>query len=64
MKAEKTGARGVQGSAEGGQIIGFLMGFAIYLVVLLYGGAIMNGVLEEKRDKRADVDTDNEATVE
>jgi ABC-2 type transport system permease protein len=55
LKAEKTGARGVQGSAEGGQIIGFLMGFAIYLVVLLYGGAIMNGVLEEKRDKIVEV---------
>ena len=55
LKAEKTGARGVRGSAEGGQIIGFLMGFAIYLVVLLYGGAIMNGVLEEKRDKIVEV---------
>jgi ABC-2 type transport system permease protein len=55
LKAEKTGARGVRGSAEGGQVIGFLMGFAIYLVVLLYGGAIMNGVLEEKRDKIVEV---------
>ena len=55
FRAEKTGGRGVSGSAEGGQIIGMLMGFAIYLAVLLYGGAIMNGVLEEKRDKIVEV---------
>lgn len=55
LRSEKTGARGVSGSAEGGQIIGMLMGFAIYLAVLLYGGAIMNGVLEEKRDKIVEV---------
>jgi ABC-2 type transport system permease protein len=55
IEAEKTGGRGVTGSAAGGQAIGFLMGFAIYLVVLLYGAAIMNGVLEEKRDKIVEV---------
>ena len=31
------------------------MGFAIYLVIALYGAAIMNGVLEEKRDKIVEV---------
>jgi ABC-2 type transport system permease protein len=55
LDAEKTGGKGVSGSAEGGQMIGFLMAFAIYLVVLLYGAAIMNGVLEEKRDKIVEV---------
>jgi ABC-2 type transport system permease protein len=55
IDAEKTGGKGVTGSAEGGQAIGFLMSFAIYLVVLLYGAAIMNGVLEEKRDKIVEV---------
>ena len=55
LQAEKTGGRGVTGSAEGGQMLGFLMAFAIYLVVLLYGAAIMNGVLEEKRDKIVEV---------
>lgn len=55
LEAEKTGGKGVTGSAEGGQMIGFFMAFAIYLVVLLYGAAIMNGVLEEKRDKIVEV---------
>ena len=55
IEAEKTGGKGVTGSAEGGQAIGFMMSFAIYLVVLLYGAAIMNGVLEEKRDKIVEV---------
>jgi ABC-2 type transport system permease protein len=55
LDAQKTGGKGVTGSAEGGQMIGFFMAFAIYLVVLLYGAAIMNGVLEEKRDKIVEV---------
>jgi ABC-2 type transport system permease protein len=55
LEAEKTGGKGVTGSAAGGQMIGFFMAFAIYLVVLLYGAAIMNGVLEEKRDKIVEV---------
>jgi ABC-2 type transport system permease protein len=55
MDAQKTGGKGVTGSAEGGQAMGFLMAFAIYLVVLLYGAAVMNGVLEEKRDKIVEV---------
>lgn len=55
LEAQKTGGKGVTGSAEGGQVLGFLMAFAIYLVVLLYGAAVMNGVLEEKRDKIVEV---------
>jgi ABC-2 type transport system permease protein len=55
LEAEKTGAKGVRGSAAGGQMIGLFMAFAMYLVVLLYGAAIMNGVLEEKRDKIVEV---------
>jgi ABC-2 type transport system permease protein len=55
LEAEKTGSKGVRGSAAGGQMIGMFMAFAMYLVVLLYGAAIMNGVLEEKRDKIVEV---------
>ena len=55
LYAEKVGKRGLRGSAEAGRILGFLMGFAIYLVIALYGAAIMNGVLEEKRDKIVEV---------
>lgn len=49
--ASKIGADGAQGSAEGAMIVGMAMGFAMYLMVLLYGAAIMNGVVEEKRDR-------------
>jgi len=55
LHAEKTGKRGMQGSAQAGRVLGFLMGFAIYLVIALYGASIMNGVLEEKRDKIVEV---------
>lgn len=55
LVAEKTGSKGIRGSAEGGQMIAFFMSFAMYMAVLLYGAAIMNGVLEEKRDKIVEV---------
>ena len=55
MNAEKIGKRGVKGSAAAGQVIGYFMTFAIYLVTALYGAAIMNAVLEEKRDKIVEV---------
>jgi ABC-2 type transport system permease protein len=51
LEAIKTGDRGAGGSAESAIILGMAMGFAIYLVVLLYGAAVMNGVVEEKRDR-------------
>ncbi|MGQ0563057.1 MAG: ABC transporter permease [Gemmatimonadota bacterium] len=55
FKAEKTTGRGMRGNAAAAQIMAMLMGFAIYLVIALYGAAIMNGVLEEKRDKIVEV---------
>jgi ABC-2 type transport system permease protein len=51
LESTKTGDQGATGSAEATSVLGFLMGFAIYMVVLLYGAAVMNGVLEEKRDR-------------
>lgn len=55
FKAEKTTGRGMRGSAVAAQVMAAIMGFAIYLVIVLYGAAIMNGVLEEKRDKIVEV---------
>lgn len=55
FEAEKTSGRGLQGSAAAASIMAAIMGFAIYLVIALYGAAIMNGVLEEKRDKIVEV---------
>jgi ABC-2 type transport system permease protein len=51
LETAKTGDEGATGSAQAAAVLGFLMGFAIYMVVLLYGAAVMNGVLEEKRDR-------------
>jgi ABC-2 type transport system permease protein len=45
----------MKGNAGAAQLMAALMGFAIYLVIALYGAAIMNGVLEEKRDKIVEV---------
>lgn len=55
FKSEKTAGGGMRGSAIAAQGMAMLMGFAIYLVIALYGAAIMNGVLEEKRDKIVEV---------
>lgn len=55
LVAEKTSGGGLKGSAGAAQLMAMLMGFAIYLVIALYGAAIMNGVLEEKRDKIVEV---------
>lgn len=55
FEAEKTSGGGLRGSAGAAQVMATLMGFAIYLVIALYGQAIMNGVLEEKRDKIVEV---------
>ncbi|NLG62364.1 MAG: ABC transporter permease [Candidatus Cloacimonetes bacterium] len=51
IDANKLDARGTTGSAEAAIFIGIMMAFAIYMAVMLYGAAVMNGVLEEKRDK-------------
>lgn len=51
LDATKVGSDGREGSAEGALILGMVMGFSIYLMVLLYGAAIMNGVVEEKQDR-------------
>lgn len=55
FESEKTSGGGMRGSAGAAQLMAMLMGFAIYLVIALYGAAIMNGVLEEKRDKIVEV---------
>jgi ABC-2 type transport system permease protein len=47
----KSGERGVTGSPAGAKVLAFLMSFAIYIVVLMYGQSIMSAVQEEKRDR-------------
>jgi len=55
MKATKAGEDGEQGSAELATVLAFLMGFAIYFMVAIYGAGVMNAVLEEKRDRIVEV---------
>ncbi len=51
MESSKVSAAGESGSVEAALFLGIAMAFAIYMAVLLYGASVMNGVLEEKRDK-------------
>jgi ABC-2 type transport system permease protein len=48
----KTGRKGEEaGSPIAAKILAFLMAFAIYIVVILYGQSVMSAVQEEKRDR-------------
>jgi|GEM_PF-349009 len=55
MNAVKTDGKGAAGSAAAAQVLAFLMGFAIYMVVAIYGAGVLNAVLEEKRDRIVEV---------
>ena len=43
LQAFKTGEGGVQGNPTAARILGFLMAFAIYMAVLMYGQGIQDG---------------------
>jgi ABC-2 type transport system permease protein len=51
IDAVKTGGRGAGGSAQAAVLLAAMMGFIVYLAVMLYGATVMNGVVEEKRDR-------------
>jgi ABC-2 type transport system permease protein len=55
LSSFKTGAGGTRGSAGMAQGLAFAMGIGIYMVVAIYGAGVMNGVLEEKRDRIVEV---------
>jgi len=55
IKATKAGEDGESGSAELATVLAFIMGFAIYFMVAIYGAGVMNAVLEEKRDRIVEV---------
>lgn len=42
-------------SAEVGMVMGYLLGFAIYIVLLVYGTMVMKGVAEEKTSKVVEI---------
>ncbi|HEX7051959.1 MAG TPA: ABC transporter permease [Longimicrobiales bacterium] len=53
--ARKTGAQAASGTPIALYILTYILGFAVYMVVILYGNAVMRGVLEEKRDRVVEV---------
>lgn len=55
LKAVKSGAKGRQGSAGLATGLAMAMGFAMYMIVAIYGAGVLNAVLEEKRDRIVEV---------
>ncbi|MBM3907199.1 MAG: ABC transporter permease [Gemmatimonadetes bacterium] len=55
MKAERITDKGRGGSGLGSAIFGFIIAFLLYMMIVLYGQAILRGVLEEKTTRVAEV---------
>ena len=55
LEAERITDSGKGGSGLGGAIFGFVIAFTLYMAIILYGQAIMRGVLEEKTTRVAEV---------
>lgn len=55
FEARKTGERAASGTPAALFVLTYILGFAIYMVVILYGNAVLRGVLEEKRDRIVEV---------
>jgi ABC-2 type transport system permease protein len=51
MAISRTGEEGGEAGIAAAKVLAFLMSFAIYLVVIMYGQSIMSSVQEEKRDR-------------
>jgi len=55
FEARKAGERAATGTAASAFFLAYILGFAVYLVVALYGNGVMQGVLEEKKDRIVEV---------
>lgn len=55
LDARKYGEDGSSGSAEVMVVVANMMGLVLYLAVMLYGQMVMRGVMEEKRDRIAEI---------
>jgi ABC-2 type transport system permease protein len=53
--ARKTGGKAASGTTSALIGLTYILGLAIYMVVILYGAAVLRGVLEEKRDRVVEV---------
>lgn len=55
FEARKAGERAATGTAASAFFLAYVLGFVVYLVVALYGNGVMQGVLEEKKDRIVEV---------
>lgn len=53
--ARNTDENAASGSAGALMGLTYILGFAVYIVVILYGNAVLRGVLEEKRERIVEV---------
>ncbi|HEX7117225.1 MAG TPA: ABC transporter permease [Longimicrobiales bacterium] len=55
LEARKIGGSAASGTPTALVVLTYIVGFAIYMAVILYGNATMRSVLEEKRDRIVEV---------
>lgn len=55
LATERITDKGRAGSGFAGAIFGFILSFTLYMAIILYGQAILRGVLEEKTTRVAEV---------
>lgn len=55
FETAKSGAGSARGSGQALFLLGYALGFVVYLVVIIFGAAVMRGVLEEKKDRIVEV---------
>lgn len=55
FEARNSDEKAASGSAGALMGLTYILGFAVYLIVILYGNAVLRGVLEEKRERIVEV---------
>ncbi len=55
FEARKTGEKAATGTPAALMVLTYILGFAVYMIVIFYGNAVLRGVLEEKRDRVVEV---------
>ncbi len=55
FETRKAASGAAQGSGTALLVLGYILGYAIFMVVVIFGVAVMRGVLEEKKDRIVEV---------
>ncbi len=55
FETSKAVSGAAKGSGEALFFLGYILGFVVYLVVMIFGAAAMRGVLEEKKDRVVEI---------